>query len=134
MLTSMRALTLLALLSLSIGIRAELPLPIASLIERQMLGNHAEISQHGAANSIWLEQLGQANVALLQQVGVFNQIDLTQQGYGNQAVIRQFEQANQVTIMQQGDFNLLQIEQYGGSGFSLQQIGNGAEATLIQFD
>ncbi|MCH8538090.1 MAG: curlin subunit CsgB [Alkalimonas sp.] len=133
MLIIIRVLALLPLLTISAGSKAELPLPIASLIERQMLGNHTEISQRGTANSIWVEQLGQANVALLQQAGYFNQIKLIQQGNGNQALISQFEQANQVTILQQGDFNLLQIEQYGGSGFSLQQIGNGAEATLIQY-
>lgn len=133
MLTVIRLFALSVLLIVSLAVKAELPLPIASLIERQMLGNHAEITQHGSGNTLWLEQLGQANVALLHQAGYFNQLEVMQHGYGNQALISQFNQSNQVTIIQQGDFNLIQVEQHGHSGFSLQQIGHGAEASIIQY-
>lgn len=133
MLTSIKVLAFLVLLTVSAGLKAELPLPIASLIERQMLGNQAEIIQSGSANSVWLQQLGQANYALLVQAGYFNQIELTQQGHGNQALISQFNQSNQISIIQQGDFNLIQVEQHGGSGFSLEQIGHGAEVSIIQY-
>ncbi|MDP4537429.1 curlin subunit CsgB [Alkalimonas collagenimarina] len=133
MLIIIRLFVLSVLFVMSTTAKAELPLPIASLIERQTLGNLAEITQHGSANSVWLEQLGQANVALLHQAGYFNQLELIQHGHGNQALISQFNQSNQVTIMQQGDFNLIQVEQHGNSGFSLQQIGHGAEVSIIQY-
>ncbi|HAW94287.1 MAG: curlin subunit CsgB [Rheinheimera sp.] len=112
---------------------ADVSVQLTSLIERHALANGVDITQLGDLNVADVTQGGDANYAVLLQQGVLNQIFLQQYGSGNQAQIRQFGNNNSADILQQGESNLIQLEQWGNRSFSIEQIGNGAEISIIQY-
>ncbi len=112
---------------------ADVSVQLTSLIERHALANGVDITQLGDLNVADVTQGGDANYAVLLQQGVLNQIFLQQYGSGNQAQIRQFGNNNSADILQQGESNLIRLEQWGNRSFSIEQIGNGAEISIIQY-
>ncbi|WP_213997520.1 curlin subunit CsgB [Arsukibacterium sp.] len=112
---------------------ADVSVQLTSLIERHALANGVDITQLGDLNVADVTQGGDANYAVLLQQGVLNQIFLQQYGSGNQAQISQYGNNNVADILQQGESNLIQLEQWGNRSFSIEQIGNGAEISIIQY-
>lgn len=112
---------------------ADVSVQLTSLLERHALANGVDITQLGDLNVADVTQGGDANYAVLLQQGVLNQILLQQYGRGNQTQIRQFGSNNSADILQHGDSNLIQLEQWGNRSFSIEQIGNGAEISIIQY-
>ena len=112
---------------------ADVSVQLTSLLERHALANGVDITQLGDLNVADVTQGGDANYAVLLQQGVLNQIFLQQYGSGNQANIRQFGNNNSAEILQQGESNLIQLEQWGNRSFAIEQIGNGAEISIIQY-
>lgn len=112
---------------------ADVSLQLTSLLERHALANGVDITQLGDLNVADVTQGGNGNYAVLLQQGVLNQIFLQQYGNGNQAQIRQFGNNNSADILQQGESNLIQLEQWGNRSFAIEQIGNGAEISIIQY-
>ncbi|WP_083981788.1 curlin subunit CsgB [Arsukibacterium ikkense] len=112
---------------------ADVSVQLSSLLERHALANGVDITQLGDLNVANVTQNGEANYAVLIQQGVLNHIFLQQYGSGNQASIRQFGNNNSADILQQGESNLIQLEQWGNRSFSIEQIGNGAEISIIQY-
>ncbi|WP_019674233.1 hypothetical protein [Arsukibacterium perlucidum] len=125
------------LLSLGLAVSgcafADVSVQLTSLLERHALANGVDITQLGDLNVADVTQGGDANYAVLLQQGVLNQIFLQQYGSGNQANIRQFGNNNSAEILQQGESNLIQLEQWGNRSFAIEQIGNGAEISIIQY-
>lgn len=130
---TLKAIGLLATLVTSGSAFADVSLQLTSLLERHALANGVDITQLGDLNVADVTQGGDTNYAVLIQQGVLNQILLQQYGSGNQAQIRQFGNNNSADILQQGESNLIQLEQWGNRGFSIEQIGNGAEISIIQY-
>ncbi|SNY41301.1 minor curlin subunit [Arsukibacterium tuosuense] len=112
---------------------ADVSVQLTSLLERHALANGVDITQLGDLNVADVTQGGDANYAVLLQQGVLNQIYLQQYGSGNEAQISQFGNNNVADILQQGESNLIQLEQWGNRSFAIEQIGNGAEISIIQY-
>lgn len=112
---------------------ADVSVQLSSLLERHALANGVDITQLGDLNVANVTQSGEANYAVLIQQGVLNQIFLQQYGSDNQAEISQYGNNNHADILQHGESNLIQLEQWGNRSFSVEQIGNGAEISIIQY-
>ncbi|WP_237750948.1 curlin subunit CsgB [Gallaecimonas xiamenensis] len=106
---------------------------LAALIERQQLNNLANLSQLGQGNLATITQVGQGNLAALAQEGDENSINLTQLGSHNSATIMQFGKQNQAQVSQLGSDNIITLGQWGQSGFAIEQLGSGAEITVLQY-
>lgn len=92
------------------------------VIQQQGQQHFAQVSQEGDANIVQLLQLGSANSAMLWQEGDNNQVTLTQRGSANQAV-----------IIQRGNDNHIELTQLGQARFSIEQQGQGASLSVIQY-
>ena len=128
-----KTLSLFVMLVTSGSAFADVSVQLTSLLERHALANGVDITQLGDLNVADVTQGGDANYAVLLQQGVLNQIYLQQYGSGNEALVRQFGNKNRADILQQGESNLIQLEQWGNRSFSIEQIGNGAEISIIQY-
>tara|TARA_R110002126_G_scaffold163858_1_gene311741 strand:+ start:8282 stop:8686 length:405 start_codon:yes stop_codon:yes gene_type:complete len=124
---------LILLLATSNFAFADVSVQLSSLLERHALANGVDITQLGDLNVASVSQSGEANYAALMQQGVLNQIFLQQYGSNNQAQIIQYGNNNHADILQQGESNLIQLEQWGNRSFAVEQIGNGAEISIIQY-
>ena len=113
---------------------AELSPPLAALMERQSLANLAQIQQQGQQNQLNLQQQHDANIAYVWQFGFENQAELIQNGQGNVLILMQKEGNNLANIIQRGNDNLLQLEQQGRASFSIEQIGDGAAVSILQYE
>ncbi|MBV2129915.1 curlin subunit CsgB [Rheinheimera sp. SM2107] len=112
---------------------ADVSVQLSSLLERHALANGVDITQLGDLNAANVTQAGEANYAVLIQQGVLNQIFLQQYGTDNQAQINQYGNNNHADILQHGESNLIQLEQWGNRSFAIEQIGDGAEISIIQY-